>query len=175
MNVLVAYASKYGSTHEVAESVATEMRHVGIDVEVLACSGVTSLAGYDCVIVGSPLYIGSMLKDARRFLDRLQAEISSVPSAMFLLGPVRATDDMDEARKQIDGVLHKAPWFKPIDVEMFVGAYDPQRLGRLDKLAAIPPASPLHGVGAFDDRDWSAIREWAAGTARRFLAEGQEN
>jgi hypothetical protein len=29
-------------------------------------------------------------------------------------------------------------------------------------VVAALPASPLHGVGAHDDRDWAAIRAWVA-------------
>jgi hypothetical protein len=31
----------------------------------------------------------------------------------------------------------------------------------VDKLVAKPKASPLHGLGAHDDRDWDAIERWA--------------
>lgn len=168
--LLVTYATKYGSTREVAEAVAAEMRQKGADVELRECGEVNGVAEYDGLVLGCPLYIGSMLKDARNFLDRNQDDITSTPTALFFLGPLRATDDMDEARGQIDGALKKEPWFAPIETGMFVGAYDPRRLTFLDKLAAVPPASPLHGLAASDDRDWTAIRDWGASTADKLMA-----
>lgn len=167
---LVTYATKYGSTREVAEAIATAMRESGAAVDVRPCTDVRNLDAYDGLVVGSPLYIGSMLKDARRFFEANRATIQSLPTALFLLGPLKEDDDMDEARKQFDHVLEKLPWFSPLETEMFVGAYDPQRLRALDKLAALPPASPLHGVEAHDDRDWSAIAEWGGQIARRLMS-----
>ena len=49
----------------------------------------------------------------------------------------------------------------PASTAVFVGAYDPARLGFKDKMIAALPASPLHGETAHDERDWEAIRAWA--------------
>ena len=114
-------------------------------------------------MLGTPFYLGSMLKDAAAFLERHRAALEVLPLAFFALGPTRAGDDMAEARKQLDGALAKLEWLKPVAAEMFVGTYDPARLRLFDKLIALPPASPFHGVGAHDERDWDAIRSWAMG------------
>jgi len=53
---------------------------------------------------------------------------------------------------------------------MFVGAYDPAKLRFADRLLTKLPASPLHGLGAHDDRDWRAIGEWADETAEALKA-----
>ena len=44
---------------------------------------------------------------------------------------------------------------------MFVGKFDPAQLRGCDKLLRMLPASPLHGLGPHDDRDWEAIGAWA--------------
>ena len=49
----------------------------------------------------------------------------------------------------------------PASTAVFVGAYDPARLGFKDKMIAALPASPLHGETAHDDRDWEAIGVWS--------------
>jgi len=159
--VLVTYATRYGSTREVAQSVADTLRGRGYDVDVKPCSDVKDVGEYQAVVVGAPFYIGKMLKRATEFLECHKAALQSVPVAIFSLGPLRASDDMAEAREQLDGLLRKTDWLEPVAAEMFVGAYDPSKLRWLDKLAALPPASPLHGLGAHDDRDWDAIHSWA--------------
>jgi len=158
--VLVAYATRYGSTREVAEAVGAVLRGHGVDAEVRSVKGVTALGGYAGVVLATPFYLGSMLKDATAFLERHRAALEVVPVALVALGPTQASDDMTEARKQLDGALTKLEWLKPVAAEMFVGKYDPARLRLLDKLIALPPASPLHGMVAHDERDWDAIQAW---------------
>jgi menaquinone-dependent protoporphyrinogen oxidase len=161
--ILVAYATRYGSTREVAEAVGATLREQGLTVDVKPVNAVMDLGGYDGVVLGTPFYIGSMLKDAAAFLERHRAALQILPVALLALGPTRASDDMTEARKQLDGALAKLEWLEPVAAEMFVGKYDPAHLRLLDRLIALPPASPLHGVGAHDERNWEAIRSWAIG------------
>jgi menaquinone-dependent protoporphyrinogen oxidase len=159
---LVAYATRYGCTRQIAERVADVLREKGQEVDIQEASAVADLGPYSAVVVGSPLYIGKMLKDATAFLERHQAALEKLPVALFTPGPVRGSDDMDEARKQLGPVLAKIAWLEPKAVEMFVGSYDPAKLRGLDKLVTKPKASPLYGIGACDDRNWAAIEAWAA-------------
>jgi len=160
-NILVAYATRYGSTREVAERVGARLQARGASVNVLPAADVTDLGGYSAVVLGAPYYIGKMLKEATAFLERHRAALEQMPVALFALGPLRATDDMDEDRKQLDRTLEKIDWFKPVAMEMFVGKFDPATLRGLDKLVTKPKASPLYGLGAQDDRDWDVIEGWA--------------
>lgn len=158
--ILVAYATRYGSTREVAEAVAETLRGHGFDVDVRPAGDVPAVDAYAGIVLAAPYYIGTLLKDAIAFLERHRAALRGTPLALATLGPTRADDDMAEARLQMDGTLAKLDWLEPVAAEMFVGAYDPARLRVLDKLVALPPASPLHGRPASDDRDWDAIRAW---------------
>lgn len=159
--ILVAYATRYGSTGEVAQAIGSVLREHGIEVDITPVSDVTAVDGYSGVVLAAPFYLGSLLKDAIGFLERNRAALEALPVALVTPGPVQASDDMVEARGQLDSVLAKLEWIKPVAMEMFVGKYDPAHLRLLDKLVALPPASPLHGLGAHDDRDWDAIRSWA--------------
>jgi len=164
--VLVAYATRYGSTEEVARAVAETLGQKGLTAEVEAAKNVRSLDGYDAVVLGAALFVGSPHKDARKFLDRHQKALQARPVAVFAMGPISA-DDLEATREQLAKALGKLPWLQPIATEVFVGAYDPSRLARADKMLAALPASPLHGVPAQDGRDWDAIRSWATGLAER--------
>ena len=160
-DILIAYDSKYGSTKEVAERVGATLRKRGLTVEVMPAADVKDLGLYRAVVLGAPFYIGKLLKDATTFLDRHRASLQEKPVALFTLGPTSASDDMAEARQQLDGFLEKLGWLKPAAAEMFVGKYDPDALRGLDKLVPKMKATPLYGVPARDDRDWDAIRTWA--------------
>lgn len=159
--ILVAYATRYGSTREVAEAAGTALCEQGVDAEVKPAKDVTALGGYGVVVLATPFYLGSMLKEATQFLDRNRAALQGLPVALLACGPISAAEDMAGARGQLDGALAKVEWLKPVASEMFVGKYDPARLRLVDRLIAVPPASPLHGVGAHDDRDWESIQAWA--------------
>ena len=160
-SVLIAYATRYGSTQEVAEAVGARLRERGLRVQVRRAREVHSLDGFSAVVVGTPLYIGSLLREARRFLKRHQTTLSQMPVALLVLGPVHGGKELDDARTRLAGVLAKLPWLKPMATKVFVGKYDPAKLRFPDSLLAVLPASPLHGVPAHDGRDWPAIRAWA--------------
>lgn len=159
--ILVAYATRYGSTREVAETVAATLEERSIGTDVKPAREVRSLDGYDAVVLGTPLYFGALHKDVRALLEKNQKALEQKPLALFALGPIRADDGVDGSREQLLTALAKLPAPIPAATAVFVGAYDPARLGFKDKMIAALPASPLHGVPAHDDRDWEAIRGWA--------------
>jgi len=166
--VLVAFGTRYGSTREVAEAVASTLQEQGVDTDVKPANEVRSLDGYDAVVLGTPLSMGALHKDVRALLERSQAALEHTPYALFALGPIKADDGIDGSREQLSTALAKLPVPTPASTAVFVGAYDPARLGFRDRMIAALPASPLHGETAHDERDWEAIRAWAAGLAPSF-------
>ena len=165
--VLVAYGSRYGSTQEVAEVVAATLQERGLAADVKPAREVRSLDGYDGVVLGTPLYLGALHKDVRALLEKNTRALADRPLAVFALGPIKADDGLDGSRDQLSTALAKTSAPKPIATGVFVGAYDPARLGFKDKMLTALPASPLHGEPAHDDRDWAAIRAWASDLSSR--------
>jgi menaquinone-dependent protoporphyrinogen oxidase len=161
--VLVTYATKYGSTTGVAEAIAGELRKAGLEVDLLPAREVSSVAAYSAVILGSPLYIGSMLGDATKFLARFKNEIAGMPSALFVLGPLyNTTKDMAEVKAQLDMALGKISWFRPAKVEVFTGAMDLDKFRFPDSLLKMMPAAKNDNLfKTYDGRDWEAINLWA--------------
>lgn len=156
-SVLVGYATRYGSTQEVAETVAAALREGGLEVDLQAVRQVRSLEGYGAVVLGAPLFMFRLHRDARRFLSRHRKALAERLVAVFALGPVH--DPYDEAewqdsRAQLDKELAKYPWLTPVAIELFGGKYDPEKLRfPISVFAGEEPASDL--------RDWAAIRAWA--------------
>jgi menaquinone-dependent protoporphyrinogen oxidase len=165
--VLVAYGTRYGSTREVAEAVAATFTEQGIDTDVRQAREVRSLDSYEAVVLGTPLYMGALHKDVRALLEKNRAALERTLFALFALGPIKADDGVDGSREQLFAALAKLPVPTPASTAVFVGAYDPARLGFKDKMIAALPASPLHGEPAHDDRDWDVIRAWASGVSGR--------
>ncbi len=168
VKILVAYASQYGSTQEVAEAVAATLRERGLGADLQPMRQVRTLEGYATVVLGAPIYLGLWHKEALNFLARNQEALAQRPAAIFALGPTSADEKaMQGSRAQLDQELAKYPWLRPIAIEMFGGKYDPAKLRFPHTLIASLPASPLHGMPASDLRDWTAIRAWASNLAAK--------
>jgi menaquinone-dependent protoporphyrinogen oxidase len=157
--VLVGYATRYGSTQEVAEAVAVTLRECGLAVDLQPMREVRTLAEYSAVVLGAPLFMFRWHKDALGFLSRHHKALMERPVAVFALGPTHDPYDEKEwqdSRAQLDKELAKFPWLTPVALEMFGGKYNPAYLRfPINLLAGKEPASDL--------RDWQAIRAWAAG------------
>ena len=165
--ILVVYATRYGSTREVAESMAATFREEGLEVVVQPVQKVRALNGHRAVVVGAPLYLGTWHKEALALLAGNRDVLQGLPVALFALGPLH--DDLkerQEAHAQFRKALGSLPWLAPVAEEVFCGKYDPAKLRIGDRLIAALPASPLHGLPASDARDWTSIRAWARELAR---------
>jgi menaquinone-dependent protoporphyrinogen oxidase len=164
--VLLAYASKYGSTREVAEAIAQAMQKKGLVVDLQHASQVRSLKDYDAVILGAPLYLYRWHKHALQFLKRHEKELKAMPAAAFAIGPSFNGDEKEwlETRDQFRKELAKFPWFKPIEAEVMGGKFDPANL-------AFPMKYFLKDLPAADLRDWDAIATWAAEVAVKLQAK----
>ena len=160
-SILVTHATRYGSTQEVAGTVAETLRKSGLEVDLQPMRKVRTLEGYRAIVLGAPIYFGSFHKDAQRFLSQRRQALSEQPVAVFVLGPTRDDEkERQDSRAQLDQELAKFPWLTPVALEMFVGKYDPAKLRFPDNLfAGKEPASDL--------RDWTAIRAWASDLAAK--------
>lgn len=167
-SVLVGYATGYGSTQEVAETVAETLRESGLAVDVKPVGDVSTLAEYDAVVLGAPLFMFKWHKDAHRFLSRYRKVLTELLVAVFALGPVHDPHDDQEWQDswgQLKKELAKHPWLEPVNLELFGGKYAPEKLRfPLKMFAGSEPAS--------DIRDWNAIRAWAGDLAAQLGPEG---
>ena len=151
-SILLAYATRYGSTQEVAETISAVLREAGFEVELQPMQEVKKLDNYDAVVLGAAIYGSKWHPEAHQFLSRYQASLRQRPVAIFALGPLSTSGAaMQRSRRQLDRELVKYPWLKPVAVEMFVGKLDPAKLSFFERLA----------TSASDHRNWDAIRAWA--------------
>lgn len=162
-SILVAYATRYGSTQEVAEVVATTLREKGLEVAIQPMRDILSLEGYHAVVLGAALYMNHWHKDALHFLSRYYEALTERPVAIFALGPIHTDEkEWQGAREQLDKELEKFPWLTPIALEIFGGKFDPAKLRFPYNL--LPG---LKNMPVSDVRDWTAIRAWASDLATK--------
>ena len=159
--VLVAYASKMGSTKEIAEVIGQGLEAAGLQVTVATCAANPSPEGFDGVIIGSAIYTRRWLKAATRYLKRHADQLDPRRTWLFHSGPCGegARDEQVATPKAIARVI--GPRGLPAPVT-FGGRLDAEHAtGRLSRWMAA--AGPLSG----DFRDWERIRTWAADIAHQ--------
>jgi menaquinone-dependent protoporphyrinogen oxidase len=165
MRVLVAFASKHGSTREVAEALARELRDLGHDVDCESAASVRTLDGYDGVVLGGAIYFGRWHKDAVHFCKLHRSALATRPWSVFGMGPQTLEQQaVASSRAELDAALAEVPGAVPDLMAIFGGVVDPARL-----------RFPFSHMPACDARDWDAIRAWAAETSALFEQYSQSD
>ena len=162
--LLVTYASKRGSTKEVAEAIAETLREHNPDVDLRPVTDIVNLKDYSGVVLGAALYTGRLHRDARTFLRRNRVDLVSLPFAVFAMGPKTiGTTELAGSRAQLDRALAAVPEVEPVSVAIFGGVVDPAKL-----------RFPFNRMPATDARDWTAIRTWADELSRLLARPAEE-
>ena len=158
MKLLVTYASKYGSTAEIAEVIGKELAKRSYDVEVKSINDVGSLAGYDGFVIGSAVYAGSWVKSAAKFLRSNQEILADYPTWLFSSGPTGQGDpnELMDGWTFPENLAAVREKIKPKDVILFHGNLDPDKLNFAERMII---KSVKATIGDF--RDWLVIRGWA--------------
>ena len=158
-SILLAYASRFGSTQEVAETIASTLSEAGLEVDLQLMQEVKSLDRYDAVVLGAAIYNAKWNANAHQFVMQYQDALTQLPVAIFTLGPLSPSEAAKRnSRRQLNSELAKYPWLKPVAVEIFAGKYDPSKPG-LNFFEKFLPAR--------DYRNWDAIRAWAKALSAR--------
>lgn len=167
-SVLIAYATRGGSTGEVAQAIAAAMAEAGLPAEAQAVEQVDTLSGREAIILGAPLYVGRFPKEFHRFLRVHREALHRQHPWFFAVGPTRnREEDFEGARKQAEKQLSAYPWLDVKDVQVFGGRWSMQNLPFPFSLLLRIPGNPLKKIPMEDIRDWAAIRAWGTGVARQ--------
>lgn len=163
-SILVVYATRAGSTAEVAEIVGTVLREAGFHVDVQRLPFTGKLAGYDGAVLGAPFYMLRWHKEALRFLRRNKFVLKALPMALFALGPFNDEEkEWQSVRAQLDRALLEFAWLRPASKAVFGGKYDPAKAPFPYNLVPGMKKSPVTDI-----RDWDVIRGWAEQVGERF-------
>jgi menaquinone-dependent protoporphyrinogen oxidase len=160
-SILVAYATRYGSTQKAAEIVADALRQAGLQVDLQPMREVKNPERYAAIVLGAAIYNARWHSDAHEILSQHEEVLRQRPVAIFSLGPTnRNPAAKKRSLSQLDKDLEKYPWLKPIALEMFIGKYDLSKLG-------LGPVGRLIPLG--DQRDPNAVRAWANALAAQLV------
>lgn len=165
MTVLVAYASKRGSTAEIAETIAATLRREGLGVCLERAEDVQSLEPYDAVVLGSAVYMKRWRGDARHFLKRQRKALRQVPFWVFSSGPVGDPANDNAEWAEPPKIAAKVEELGGREHVVFGGCLPAEPQSLMEK--AIVEGTPREHR---DRRDWAEIRDWAHAIAAALVA-----
>lgn len=162
MRVLVTAASKHGSTAQIADVIAEVIRSGGHEVRVEDPSTVHDLGAFDACVVGSAVYVGHWLGDARDLVDRVADQLVVRPVWLFSSGPVGEPLAPEDEAVDVDRLVRRV---EAVDHEVFAGRIDRSLLG-FGERALVRALKVPEG----DYRDWEHVRRWSLGVVTRLDA-----
>lgn len=158
--ILITYATRAGSTPEVALAVAEVIRKRGFAVDVKPVKEKPALAGYQAVLMGSPIRISSWLPEAVDYIRANRQALSQVPVALFTLHTLNTGDDESSRAARLAYLDKVRPLLNKAEEVYFSGKIDYATLPFLDRLMA-KAVEKQTGTPPGDFRDWNKIRSWA--------------
>jgi menaquinone-dependent protoporphyrinogen oxidase len=160
--VLIAYASKYGSTKEIAEKVGAVIKGEGLDTDILSADKVMDISAYKDIIIGAAMYIGMWRKEAKNFVTKYEKALAEKRVWVFSSGPSGKGDPAQLLKGVVvpAGIKLILDRIKPQDIVVFHGNLNVNKMGGLEKFMV-----KRVGGDTGDYRDWEMITAWARKTA----------
>lgn len=154
--ILVTYATRAGSTAEVAEAIGKTLSAKGAAVDVLPIKKVTDLTGYQAVVIGSAVRFGQWLPEAVKFVESNNTALSQKSTAFFAVHIMNLGEDETSRKARLAYLDPARKLITPKAEAFFAGSGNPSKLSFLERTIGRMVKSPEG-----DLRDWKAINAWA--------------
>jgi menaquinone-dependent protoporphyrinogen oxidase len=158
MKVLVAVASRHNATRGIAEAIADELRASGLEVHLHDADRSIDPKGYDAVILGSGVYMGRWLPEAKRFITQHGPTLRTIPVWIFSSGPLGEDDPKPHGDPEDVPKLMETTGAR--EHKVFAGRLDKSGLGLVERLIA----NAVHAPDG-DFRDLGDVLDWARSIA----------
>ena len=158
-SVLVAYASRHGSTADIAETIGGVISAAGFHAAVHPVGEVLTVSACDALILGSAVYMDNWLPEAQDVVEANLDDIVARPTWLFSSGSVGSFPAVPfDGSSLVERTGAR-------DHHLFGGQIQRSRLSLGERLVA-----SLLRVPASDDRDWAVVIAWATAIARSLEA-----
>jgi menaquinone-dependent protoporphyrinogen oxidase len=159
---LVVYATRAGSTGEVARVISERLCALGFDAEVQPVESVSSLSAFKAVVLGSAVRYGAWLPEMTKLVESQRSALAQLPVAIFTLHMQALGDDAASQATRAGYTKALRAVVTPRDEVFFASKVDLSTLNFFERMAVKLVKSP---VG--DKRDWDRIRGWADGLGKK--------
>jgi len=167
--ILVTYASRAGSTAEVAEAIAKTLAPsqppqgtVGAWVDVMPMKDVKDLSAYGAVVAGSAIRKSKWLPEAMQFMQTHRSALAQKSFATFTVCITLAMSNTEQYRSAVAGwVAPVRALVRPLSEGLFAGMLDFSKLPVNWDTLMLRATVALGIFPRGDHRDWNAIRAWA--------------
>jgi menaquinone-dependent protoporphyrinogen oxidase len=153
--ILITYATRAGSTVEIAAAIGETLHQHSYAVDVKPVKEKPSLPGYQAVILGSAIRMGSWLPEMVKFIDNNRQTLLSMPVALFTVHMLNTGEDETNQVNRLAYLDKVRPLLDNPEEVYFTGAMDFSKLSFLDRTIAKMVKSEEG-----DGRDWEQIRNW---------------
>jgi menaquinone-dependent protoporphyrinogen oxidase len=154
--ILIAYATRAGSTAEIAAKIGEILSRQSLSADVLPVAKVSDLSPYRAVILGSAVRMGRVLPNALKFVQTNQAALQQKSFSTFVVC-MTLKDDTAANRQEAGAYLDPIrALVKPASEGLFAGVLNPAKLALIDRLIMSAMKSPQG-----DFRNWDQINTWA--------------
>ena len=169
MRVLIGYASRFGSTRDIANRIAGAVRADSTDVDLRSVDEISDFDRYDAVVFGSGVYDGSWMPEATDLMRRHAAALARKPVWLFSVG------SFGDRHPIVGGLIKKEPkeisefeqTLHPREYRVFAGVIDLDHWPAWGRLLF-----KALGGHAGDNRQWSDIDSWAEEISREIRPQG---
>ncbi len=160
--ILVTYASRSGSTREIAEAIGKTLTEKGTQVDLLPMQEVKDLSSYQAVVVGSAMRASKWLPEAMQFVRSHAAELRQKPCATFTVCITLAMSNSNQYRQAVRGwIAPVREQLHPLSEGLFAGVLDFTKLPLNFDTLKLRLTVALGIFPKEDRRDWNAVRSWA--------------
>jgi menaquinone-dependent protoporphyrinogen oxidase len=168
--ILVTYASRTGSTAEIAEAICKTLLQHGTQAELLPMGDVKDISPYAAVIIGSPIRKSRWLPEAVQFLQTHDGVLAKKRIATFTVCITLAMSNAEQyqraVKKWIAPVRAQA---QPVSEGLFAGRLDFNKLPWTLDTLLFRGTVALGILPKGDYRDWNAVHAWAASLPQSLL------
>ena len=123
---LVGYATRSGSTRDVAQIIAEELREQGLSADLIDLAELPQAEGYDLLVIGSGIHGGQWFIEGLEWIRTHASVLEKTPTAVFNV----CLNAADEAKRSeaLDYNKQVVGGFTPISSESFAGRYTPAQV-----------------------------------------------
>jgi menaquinone-dependent protoporphyrinogen oxidase len=165
--ILVVYASRAGSTREIAEKIAGVLGDQNQETEVRSVQEVKDLSPYSAIVLGSAARMMHLYAEAVNFTKKHRLTLQKMPVALFL-SCMTMKESTEKNREVALGYLKPiTTQISPVSVGLFAGKVNPAAIGGL-------MGKMMKNAKTEDCRDWEAIRSWATSLPAAFALKSKE-